>query len=872
MLKAAIGQYGFGRVCRVGVFFVLMLIAVGFVEGRGIDEGRAARAARGFLRACGDRPLNARVGGRVLGVERFNDENGEALYYVVKLEPSGFVIVAGDDLAGPVVAFSEGGEYDASESNPLGALVSGDMRGRIAEAREMQREMDSRRGKAEGDRSRRGVRARDKWEELEGYADGGESGAAFDGAGSVSDVRVAGLVGSKWGQDEVAGVPLYNYYTPNNYPTGCVATAMAQLMRYHEYPTVGVGNNQWFTITVNGISQSAKLRGGNGYGSAYNWAMMPTVPSGVLTSSQRQAIGGLCYDAGVSVEMSYRSDNSSSYMNDADEQLEDTFRYSNSIFGYNNNAQIGPGLTEMINPNLDAGHVVLLGIDGPQGGHAVVCDGYGYSFSTLYHHLNMGWGGSHDAWYDLPVIDSAYYFDVIDSCIYNVFTGGSGEIISGRVVDMASNPLAGVTVRAVSGSYNYSSTTNANGIYAIKGAASNKNYTVSASKAGHAFVSKNAVTGRSEDWERQCGNVWGVNFVSSSATPPNAYDGSVTVFSGVGESITLEAGDEGYPDPPGALKYFVVSLPEFGVLVEPGVGEITSVPYELGAWGNVVEYTSCSYFTGEDGFEFVADDGGAAPTGGWSDEATVTVEVNNQINTTTSDEEYWIIDWPLDASSHDGRTQVIYLQSEIGQAQSITDLALNLYQSAGQVLNNWTIRMKHTNQSYYSGFPQLETSGWTTVYSGSMSAAPVGWRNFSFQRPFEYNGVSNVLIDFSFDNSSSSSAGVCFGDDTGATRVVMAFSDSGHGSPLDWTSNTNGIYTAMAVPNIKLIGEVGGDAKVGDFQMDCRVDFKDFAILASAWLSNSGGGGWDSRCDISVPSDGQVNLADLRVWCANYLE
>ena len=68
---------------------------------------------------------------------------------------------------------------------------------------------------------------------------------------------------------------------------------------------------------------------------------------------------------------------------------------------------IGDGLNGMINPNLDSNNPVILGIDDSQGdGHAVVADGYGYKSSTLYHHLNMGWDGEDDVWYNLPNIDA----------------------------------------------------------------------------------------------------------------------------------------------------------------------------------------------------------------------------------------------------------------------------------------------------------------------------------------------------------------------------------------------------------------------------------------------------------------------------------
>ncbi len=111
------------------------------------------------------------------------------------------------------------------------------------------------------------------------------------------------MVQSKWGQttigDYIGGTSCYNYFTPpytagnsDNYPTGCVATATAQLMRYHEYPVADV-NTPSFTIYVNGSPQIASLRGGDGAGGAYLWSDMMLDPtSGPIDPNEREAIGG----------------------------------------------------------------------------------------------------------------------------------------------------------------------------------------------------------------------------------------------------------------------------------------------------------------------------------------------------------------------------------------------------------------------------------------------------------------------------------------------------------------------------------------------------------------------------------------------------
>jgi hypothetical protein len=241
---------------------------------------------------------------------------------------------------------------------------------------------------------------------------------------------------------------------------------------------------------------------------------MPLVPNSGITLTQRQAIGHLCFDAAESVDMVYGEYGSYAYLSNAASELRDTFGYSNSIFGFNNLNQLGSALTEMANPNIDAGHPVILGIDGPVGGHAVVCDGYGYNASTLYHHINMGWDGHDDAWYNLPVIDAYYYFNVLDSCIYNVYQAGSEEIISGRITDLSGEPVSGASVMAVGGG-TYYATSDSKGIYALAKIPSNRTYTISVSKSGWQFSSQVASTGTSTQHSVTCGNVWGVDFVGS---------------------------------------------------------------------------------------------------------------------------------------------------------------------------------------------------------------------------------------------------------------------------------------------------------------------------------------------------------------------
>jgi len=451
-------------------------------------------------------PLGTKLGRRVANVAAFADDNGEPLYYVVYLLPSGFVVVPADDLVEPIIAFADDATYDLSLENPLAALVIADLNARVAAVRaELSPQAEVRAFTV--------CRAQQKWHHFIALADSTKNKFAATDLGSISDARVEPLVESKWHQNDVCEKLCYNYYTPNNYYCGCVATAMAQLMRYHRHPNSGIGAHE-FTIKVDGTSQAALTIGGDGHGGPYYWSDMPLDPNCYTTDAQRRAIGAICYDAGVSVNTEYESDGSGANTLKTKDALTNTFKYSNAIKGFRAGDDIGPGLIGMVNPNLDYKHPVILGLWREGGGHAVLCDGYGYNASTLYHHLNMGWAGNDDAWYNLPDVDADLYtYTSVVACTYNIFVSGTGEIISGRVTDASGYPVSTATVTAVGKGGPFNTTTNAKGIYALANVASASTYTVRVAKTGYMFTDRFVKTGTSSDETDISGNKWEIDFV-----------------------------------------------------------------------------------------------------------------------------------------------------------------------------------------------------------------------------------------------------------------------------------------------------------------------------------------------------------------------
>ena len=496
------------------LYTLLWLFAVS-VYTKPVTMRQSQSVVAGWLKISGQ-PLGATLGHGIGKITAYQDDTGANVYYVVSLHPDGYVLVAADDEVDPILGFSDNGSYQPTSENPLFTLVSRDAAERIVHVRAHP-----------GESHPVGpfVSPAKKWQWLSQFENenAGGSSEAISGISSLSDERVAPLVSSKWDQmKSPGGNYCYNYYTPNHYPCGCVATAMAQLMRFYQRPTAGVGTTS-FNIEVDNKVEARNLRGGDGAGGAYSWSDMVLVPTSSITDTQRKAIGSLTHDAGVSVWMSYTADGSSADTLDAATAFVNTFSYANAIQGYNAGSNIGNGLNGMVNPNLDAGYPVLFGITDGTNGHAIVCDGYGYSSSTLYHHLNLGWSGSDNAWYNLPTITTTYYkFITLYKCVYNVYTSGTGEIISGRVLTASGSPLSGVTVTAKqANNTTYVAQTNSKGIYALTKLPSNTNLTISASKSGYSIFSQSMSTGQSINNHSTSGNLWNNNFSATSYTTVN---------------------------------------------------------------------------------------------------------------------------------------------------------------------------------------------------------------------------------------------------------------------------------------------------------------------------------------------------------------
>ena len=450
-----------------------------------------------------------------------------AFYVIDRGSAGGFVVVSADDRLDPVLVIAPTGSFDATPGSPLYDILCGDVAARLESAESA------------------GAARSAAWSALlASGADGRATRKVYAGLASVPDVRVEPLVKSKWDQSTVGGKDVYNYYTPNNYVCGCVATAGAQIMRFWEYPKKSV-TPVTNTCRVDGIAVDKTMMGG-----VYDWSKMPLVPTYDIADEQRNEIAKLCYDMGVAVCMWWGPNGSGAYEFDIAYALKEVFGYKNAMALASTTTISDTEIERTILANMDAGFPVSLGIRG-DGGHSIIADGYGYNSSSLYIHLNMGWSGGDDAWYHLPSIGTTYYnFNMVDNVVYNIFPEATGDLVTGRVTDAAGQPIAGVAVQALyeNGQVAGTATTSANGIYAIKYLKGDKTYTVVASKPGYDSSERQVYLTESVSLDTDgywifdagtVGNSWGNDFTLEEATETAAPAAPTGVSASDGASTSI---------------------------------------------------------------------------------------------------------------------------------------------------------------------------------------------------------------------------------------------------------------------------------------------------------------------------------------------
>lgn len=212
------------------------------------------------------------------------------------------------------------------------------------------------------------------------------------------------LMKTRWGQDAP-----YNDQCPkytqngkqNTYVTGCVATAMAQILKYHAYPTSGKGSaNYAFTSDVDG---TIKRLTANFAKANYDYDnMLDVYTPGEYNDTQAEAVSLLMSHLGIGLKMSYTVDGSGSYLFDACRVMRKNFKANPYTEYFWASCYTKKEMMAVIYREINDNCPVLYGGVSNSGGHAFVFDGYDARGNV---HVNWGWDGQQDGFFDITSLN-----------------------------------------------------------------------------------------------------------------------------------------------------------------------------------------------------------------------------------------------------------------------------------------------------------------------------------------------------------------------------------------------------------------------------------------------------------------------------------
>lgn len=357
-------------------FLLVLLLALGYspLQAKRITQWQAQQQAYSFWGK--QMPQKAKAKSRTATTASPSDA-----YYVFNNDAGGFVIIAGDDAVTPVLGYTSTGSFDA-ENLPDGLK-------NLLKSYERQ---------------------------IAALGDSYQANQTATRAGFTGEKL---LNTAKWNQNAP-----FNKYTPNNYVTGCVATAGAIVMKHHGYPAKGTGSHSY---TWNGKTLTANFE------HTYDWASMPAKYDGT-NDAAFDGVAKLMAELGVAVEMQYNKGGSGASMEDLLTALKKYFGYSKyaRLLAI---ADLGAEVwNDRLRAEIDANRPILYSaVDSNKGGHSFVIDGYkDESFS-----VNWGWGGYCDGFYRIGALNPETggkplgdQYNLSQSAVFSLQPSDGEEVIS----------------------------------------------------------------------------------------------------------------------------------------------------------------------------------------------------------------------------------------------------------------------------------------------------------------------------------------------------------------------------------------------------------------------------------------------------------
>lgn len=364
------------------LFIIIGIISISFcVNAKPVSELNAATTAVNFLRADmgetniynGDNPIKNTIAIYPNTQQSTNQDHTPCLFIFNRGNNTGFVIISGDDYFTPVLGYTDAGtfNYDNLPSN-LKFLLNY-YQSQITSHLENTKYYES---------------ANPNWDRLSQNISLKKTGTGLQSA-------VAPMVKSQWHQrGSYNAMCPYDYRLGDIAVAGCTAIALGQMLKFWSYPVVGKGYYSYLIPTFGTIYA-------NFGATKYDWSSMPN-----KTYTQNDAAARLVFHVGVSEQMHYNVAESDAYFYIKNQPC--SFNALRDVFGYKDiklyeRADYSiEDWKQIIDKDLKAGMPVLLSGQSPYAGHTFICDG---SDDGGLYHINWGWEGYCDGFFNLDILD-----------------------------------------------------------------------------------------------------------------------------------------------------------------------------------------------------------------------------------------------------------------------------------------------------------------------------------------------------------------------------------------------------------------------------------------------------------------------------------
>ena len=369
---------------------LMLLLGVSYLFANTVTEATAKKVGLNFLASKVSSTNLIAVKDMKLAYKQTNASAVTSFYVFNATGAKGFVIVAADDNCSPILGYSDESNFDPANI-PI-------------QLKEMLQGYTNQINYVIANNKVASLNIKNTWQQL--IVPQVNPLAKAPGA----PVLRTPLIQTLWDQ-----FPYYNNLCPNDNGiaertvTGCVATAMAQVMKFWNYPLHGTGSNSYTPSTNSYLG----IQSANFATTTYDWANMPLSLSATSTTAQQTAIATLMYHSGVSVNMDYgvaSNGGSAAYAisynggvaYSAETALKNNFGYNSGLKGIIRSNYTDATWISLIEKEIDSARPVIYSGTGGQGGHCFIADAY--DANDLFH-FNWGWSGWDNGFFAISALN-----------------------------------------------------------------------------------------------------------------------------------------------------------------------------------------------------------------------------------------------------------------------------------------------------------------------------------------------------------------------------------------------------------------------------------------------------------------------------------